>query len=190
MKTLVKMEDHIELLFPGVDISLVNALRRIAISEINTIHINEIEIIENTTSLKDEFLAHRLSLIPLRVKNIPCKCEDKCVGCNIELVLDMICNQTKLDVMSNHFNKNIFMKDILICQIKKGQSIKLRAKIVEGDTNTNYKSSPVSFAGFRKTEEGTKFFLQTTGTYSAKEILERSLDKLKKQINIIENSIK
>ena len=52
--------------FRHVDVSLVNALRRILLAEIPTMAIEHVFLFENTGIMKDEILSHRLGLIPLR----------------------------------------------------------------------------------------------------------------------------
>jgi DNA-directed RNA polymerases I and III subunit RPAC1 len=51
----------------GVNCSIANALRRILINEIPTFAIDKVSLINNTSVLPDEFLAHRLGLIPIDV---------------------------------------------------------------------------------------------------------------------------
>lgn len=49
----------------GVDCSIANALRRVLINEIPVYAIDKIVIHNNTSVLPDEFLAHRIGLIPI-----------------------------------------------------------------------------------------------------------------------------
>ena len=49
----------------GVDASIANAFRRILISEVPTLAIEDVFVFENTSIIQDEVLAHRLGLIPL-----------------------------------------------------------------------------------------------------------------------------
>jgi DNA-directed RNA polymerase I and III subunit RPAC1 len=51
----------------GLDASVMNALRRIMISEVPTFAIEKVFVIQNTSIIQDEVLAHRLGLVPLLV---------------------------------------------------------------------------------------------------------------------------
>jgi DNA-directed RNA polymerases I and III subunit RPAC1 len=49
----------------GIDASLANAFRRILISEVPTLAIEDVFVYQNTSVIQDEVFAHRLGLIPL-----------------------------------------------------------------------------------------------------------------------------
>ena len=57
--------DSCEFVLSGTDPSVANALRRVILVEVPTIAVDLVEIENNTTALNDEFIAHRLGLIPL-----------------------------------------------------------------------------------------------------------------------------
>eukprot|EP01080_Neovahlkampfia_damariscottae_P001216 gene1216-11306_t len=61
--------DKEEMIFDmiGIDAPIANAFRRIIIAEIATIAIEKVVIVNNTSIIQDEVLAHRLGLIPIKV---------------------------------------------------------------------------------------------------------------------------
>ncbi len=56
--------DWLRLELEGVPTSLGNALRRLVINEVPTMAVEEVLVIENTSVMVNEVLAHRISLIP------------------------------------------------------------------------------------------------------------------------------
>lgn len=78
-------------------LSFANTVRRVMLAEIPTIAIDLVEIESNNTVLADEFLAHRLGLLPLSAKNIDdllysrdCdNCDKYCEQCSVVLSLNV-----------------------------------------------------------------------------------------------------
>ena len=58
-------EDSIKFVLSNIDTSVANAVRRVMMSEVTTMCIDMVEVFENTSPLTDEFICHRLGLIPL-----------------------------------------------------------------------------------------------------------------------------
>mmetsp|Transcript_33192 Transcript_33192/g.93036 ORF Transcript_33192/g.93036 Transcript_33192/m.93036 type:complete len:312 (-) Transcript_33192:64-999(-) len=94
-------EDSVTFLLSGVDASRANSLRRTMIAEVPTIAIDIVTVEANNTVLTDEFIAHRLGLIPLTssevVHDIPyrddCDCDNYCDKCSINLQLRVECDE-------------------------------------------------------------------------------------------------
>ena len=107
LRILEMKEDVIVFELSETDVSMANSLRRIMIAEVPTLSIDLVEFNDNTTVLKDEIIAHRLGLIPLRSLdrdmsswnyNFDCTCEDYCELCSCELFLDCDYNEMIKDL--------------------------------------------------------------------------------------------
>jgi len=104
-------KDRVNFVLENVDISFANSFRRVMMADIPTVAIDMVEFETNTTVLPDEFIAHRLGMIPLVSANCDeairysrdCTCLESCQNCSIELVLNVACNENRtMDVTSNH----------------------------------------------------------------------------------------
>ncbi len=79
-------EKSLEIELRGLPLSMANALRRHLINEVPTMAVEELMVIENTSSVYNEVLAHRISLIPFRtdldnfVLPEECGCDNR-LGC-------------------------------------------------------------------------------------------------------------
>ena len=59
-------DERISIKFSDVPRQYVNAIRRISISEVPTMAIDDVVMLENSSVMHDEAIAHRLGLVPLR----------------------------------------------------------------------------------------------------------------------------
>lgn len=98
-------DETISFTLTKTDASMANALRRVMISEVPTMAIDKVEIVSNTTVLHDDFVAHRLGLIPLTSRyamfsadeqppftyNRDCACMVSCPRCTVNFELDVKC---------------------------------------------------------------------------------------------------
>ncbi|MHA1861394.1 MAG: DNA-directed RNA polymerase subunit D, partial [Candidatus Ranarchaeia archaeon] len=66
LRILDKDEEQIRFILKDVDVAFANALRRTILTEVPALAIDEVVIVENSSALYDEILAHRLGLIPLK----------------------------------------------------------------------------------------------------------------------------
>ena len=186
----------IDFVLSHTTLALANSLRRTMLAEIPTLAIDLVEVSSNTSVLADEFLAHRLGLIPLSTLNLDdllygrdCTCEDFCDQCACFL---------RLSVVNRNSDQNIkvFARDLtvetlvgapverwsagrgahmngvsgaeekeiptrghpillddkeqgpLICQLRKGQELKVRCIAKKGIAKEHAKWAPTAAIGF------------------------------------------
>src|SRR2546428_10929048 len=97
IKLLSKEQDTLRFVLSGVKPAFANALRRIMLSEVPVMAIDDVMILENNSVMYDEILAHRLGLIPITTDlesyNLPeectCKSELGCSKCRASLSLEI-----------------------------------------------------------------------------------------------------
>ena len=79
LEVISKDSQKIALKLKDVPLQYANALRRVCLNGVPVFAIDTVDIIENSSVLPDEGLAHRLGLIPLKTDlsrfNEPSKCE-------------------------------------------------------------------------------------------------------------------
>jgi len=142
-------QDSIIFVLSKTDTSMANALRRIILSEVPTMAIDLVEIESNSTVLQDEFISHRLGLIPLTSHKMElfnytrdCSCVERCPNCSVDLMLHVSCTDdvTRDVTTSDLFSQapdvqpveNASEEKILIAKLKKGQELKLKAIAKKG----------------------------------------------------------
>lgn len=150
----------------GVDASLANALRRILISEIPTIAIENCIFYQNTSIIPDEVLAHRLGLIPIQADanlfNFKVDSEELSEFNYLTFKLHVVCGKEPMSVYSNQLkwvpqgnqlsrmsNVKPVHSDILIAKLNPGQEIEAELICVKGIGKTHAKWSPVCTAFYR-----------------------------------------
>lgn len=164
-------KEKIKFTLSGVDSSVANSLRRVMIAEVPTMAIDIVHIHTNTSSLHDEFIAHRLGLIPLISENqdnydFPrdCKCAGHCDQCAVQFrlrvknteggVLDVTSRDLRhLSQQGNDVRPADQDGPILILKLRKNQEIDITCNARKGIGKEHAKWSPVATAVFKYTPD-------------------------------------
>jgi len=162
IEVLEKDDKNMRLLIREVDVPYMNALRRIVIAEVPCMAIDEVVIIENSSILQDEIIAHRLGLIPLKTdlesynlpEECPCKSEFGCNLCRVTLTLDAESKEGTRTVYSGELkSENLDIvpvsNKIPIIKLAKEQRLKLEAYARLGKGKKHAKWQPVSMCTYK-----------------------------------------
>lgn len=169
---LVESGDDLEFKFhlpSDGNCTTVNRLRQTIVSDVPTLAIDMVEITTNTSDLPDEVLGLRLNLIPVR------KAGNELPSLSLEVgpfskAYEVTTKDLKMTGVSS------ICDDIVICKLRRGQSIKLKAEIKSGTGREHAKWSPLIHFTYQLTEKNCyRVQMTSLGTISPSEMLKTGL---------------
>jgi DNA-directed RNA polymerase II subunit RPB3 len=178
--------NKVDFVLQHCSLAFANSLRRVMLAEIPTISIDLVDINTNSSVLPDEFLAHRLGLIPLNSKGVAgalnytreCDyCDDHCERCSVTLRLVVKCeNQELMHVYAHHLQRqgarldNIGMPVIrdrepgpIIAKLRQDQQLDITCIAKKGFAKEHAKWAPTAAIGFEY--DPNNFLRHTTYWY-------------------------
>jgi DNA-directed RNA polymerase subunit L len=119
----------------NVPVAFVNGLRRILLSEIPTVVVSNIQILENTTSMTHEMIRHRVEMLPVNVR-----ADEVAVIRDTQLELRTAAEKEPREVTSDDFaavgpRGDILLRDrdletpLLFIQLKPGETLHIKATL-------------------------------------------------------------
>ena len=143
-------DNKLTFVIDGINATLANTLRRLIITEVPTLAIDEVEFVKNNSALYDEIVAHRLGLVPIKTDlksyntKEECKCKGKgCALCELKLTLDKEDGTVYSgDLKSTDPKATPVYSDMPIVELIKKQKVELEATAVLGQGKTHMKFSP------------------------------------------------
>ncbi|NWK07440.1 DNA-directed RNA polymerase subunit D [Marine Group I thaumarchaeote] len=197
LEVVKKDSQKISVKLKGVPIQYANALRRICLNGVPIFAIDTVDIIENSSVLPDEGLAHRLGLIPITTDlsrfNEPSKCdcnsESGCSNCKVMLVLDTGESDVTRTVFSNELSseddsiKPVSDK-ISIVQLAPGQRVKIEcyARLGRGTDHAKWNSANISTLIETDKKDESILTVESTGALSPEQIILAGVDEVSKRL--------
>ena len=181
----------------GIPLQYANALRRICLNGVPVFAIDTIDIIENTSVLVDEALAHRLALIPIKTDTTrfvePSKCDCKsdtgCSNCRVMLVLDTEEAETTRLVLSNELTSEDedvkpTSDKIPIVELAPAQKIKVEAyaRLGRGIEHAKWNSSNISVLTDTDKEGEHVLTVESTGALTPQQIILGGVNELSNRL--------
>ena len=185
IQVLTSDDRKISVKLKGVSSYYANALRRICLNGIPVFAIDTVDIIENSSVLPDEGIAHTLGLIPLKTE---LDAADES-NSRVMLVLDSEATEnTKVVTSAELESKDQVVKPISnqipILHLAPGQRIKLEAyaRLGRGTEHSKWNSANVSV--LTNTDKNDEYVLtiETAGSLEPKQIVIAGIEELSKRL--------
>jgi len=197
LEVISKDNHKISIKLKGIPLQYANALRRVCLNGVPVFAIDTVDIVENSSVLPDEGLAHRLGLIPLKTDlarfNEPSKCDCKsetgCSNCKVMLVLDSGDSDTTRTIFTNELSseddtvKPVSDK-IPIVQLAPGQRIKVEcyARLGRGTEHAKWNSANISTLTDTDKEDEKVLTIESTGALNPEQIIISGVDEVNNRI--------
>jgi DNA-directed RNA polymerase subunit D len=162
IRVVDKTDVTARLIIEDVDVPFMNALRRIMLTEVPSMAIDEMVVLENSSLIHDEILAHRLGFVPLKTdldsynlpEECPCKSEFGCNLCRATLTIDVEATDSIRTVYSSDLTPNNpdiapVSEKIPIAKLAPDQKIRLEAYAQLGKGKEHAKWQPVSVCAYK-----------------------------------------
>ena len=200
----IKYEDNkLSFAIKGIDVSVVNAVRRSIIDYVPTMAIEDVEFRKNSSVLYDEIIAHRLGLIPLRTDlksyNLTsvCKCNGEgCGRCQVRLMLKAKGPDTVYASVLKSKDPKIkpVFSETPIVKLLKGQKLELEAVATLGKGKEHSKWCPghayYRYKSDSKTDDGFIFNIESWGQLSCKEMFVSGIEALQEKLEEFSAALK
>lgn len=172
--------------FTYSNIGFMNALRRIILSEIPCLAIDDVLIYNNDQLLESEILAHRLGLVPLKW--------NENISSNAEINMDLHIENISMDTQT------IYAKDIIIhdpdvefiydtmpiTKLRFNDRVHFKSIARFGKAIDHSKYKVVSVCYIKQIDDNSfHLIIETIGAYTTRQILQKALEILKQKINTI-----
>ncbi len=163
-----------------------NALRRMAMSHVKCFAIDKITFYENTSALFDEYIAHRIGLVPLVTPASGYSDTDE-----ILFTLEATGPKTiySRDLESSDKEVKVQNGNIPLIKLAQDQRLRIECKAVLGEGIKHAKFQP-GIVTYEQVGDVFNFYVETFGQMPPRQIVSKALDALRSSLKELEKEAK
>ena len=193
LEVINQNENKISVRLKGIPIQYANALRRICLNGVPIFAIDTIEVLENTSIMPDEAIAHRLGLIPLKTDSKDIVISEEATDESDSRVM-LTLDSEENDVEDKSGTRTVFSNElkgedsgvrpisdkIPIVTLAPGQKVKFQAyaRLGRGTEHAKWNSANTSVLTETKNKDEHILTVESTGSLDAKNIVLIGMDEL------------
>ena len=181
-------DEKVSVKIKGVPLQYANALRRICLNGVPIYAVESIDVLENSSVLADEGVAHRVGLIPLKTDLSASK--DGNENDKIMLTLDSGVSDETRTILSGELKSQDdsvvpTSNDIPIVTLAPGQSIKFEAyaRLGKGTEHARWNSANIVTLTDTEKEDEKVLTVESTGALNPKHIILSSVEQLSSKLS-------
>lgn len=178
----------------GIPLQYANALRRICLNGVPIYAIDSVDILENSSVLADEGIAHRLGLIPLKTELSAVQQDNE--NDKIMFTLDSGETDQTRTVLSGELKSlddtvKPIADNIPIVTLAPGQKLNLEAhaRLGRGTEHAKWNSANISTLTESDKDDERILTVETTGALEPQHIVISSVEELSKRLDEFKNYI-
>ncbi len=181
-------DEKVSVKIKGVPLQYANALRRICLNGVPIYAVESIDMLENSSVLADEGVAHRIGLIPLKTDLSASK--DGNENDKIMLTLDSGVSDETRTILSGELKSQDASviptsNDIPIVTLAPGQSIKFEAyaRLGKGTEHARWNSANIVTLTDTEKDDEKLLTVESTGALNPKHIILSSVEQLSNKLS-------
>jgi len=170
----------------SISYGLANAIRRAAIGEVGCFAVDRVTFYENTSSIFDEYVAHRIGLVPILTP----KGYGETDAIVFSLDVEGPVTAYSKDLKASDKEVRVANENIPLIKLAEGQKIRADCKAVIGKGSTSAKFQPGIVSYKAKGGADFEFYVESFGQMPANEMLKRALDIISSGLKEIHKELK
>ena len=181
-------DEKVSVKIKGIPLQYANALRRICLNGVPIYAVESIDVLENSSVLADEGVAHRVGLIPLKTDLSASK--DGNENDKIMLTLDSGVSDETRTILSGELKSQDesvvpTSNDIPIVTLAPGQSIKFEAyaRLGKGTEHARWNSANIVTLTDTEKDDEKILTVESTGALNPKHIILSSVEQLSSKLS-------
>ncbi len=186
VKMLNESSDRIDLEVHGVPVSFINTLRRYSMMRVPTYAIDSVIVYENTTAMIDEFIAHRLGMIPIKTPNRVSPDETAVLTLDVQGPRKVYSR----DLQPDKTGVEVANKDILLFTLENDQSLRVECTVRVG-TGAKHAKFQSGLSSYEQLDDTSfKFFVESFGQRGVKDLLKLALKQMETDCKDLVKTVK
>ncbi len=198
LEVIEQNERKIVVKLKNVPVQYANALRRICLTGVPVFAIDDVVIIENSSVLADEGVAHRLAMIPIKTdltrfiepSNCDCHSEVGCSRCRVMLMIDSgVADTTRTITTAELTSEDEVVKPVTdkipIVELAPGQKLKVEAyaRLGRGTEHAKWNSATIAVLTEVENSEDHILTVETTGALTPAQIISFGIEELTQRLD-------